>query len=124
MILKIFASDVLNKCLNKLSDFESEKFISFDLINQLSSTTFIFHSVFFHATMTTYSLQYVRQLEDELDTFAVRTVNNGPCTHFHRDFENPFPLGVRLFFPYELGFCTKQLLLVKLLSNCFCLSYV
>ena len=74
-----------------MSDFEiqilkrvqfCEKKVSFFEVSP-KSTTYIFHNVFLHITMYSYSLQYLRQLDNSIRHRS----NNSSCTRFRKDFE-------------------------------------
>ena len=57
------------------------------------SSTKVFHSVFLYITMYSYSLQYLRQLDDIIRHRS----NNTSCIHISKDLDPEFCYGVALF---------------------------
>ena len=75
-----------------------------------TSTTFIFHNVFLHITMYSYSLQYLRQLDNSIRHRS----NNTCCTHFRKDLDPRFCCCVPLFSLDKPDICRNKLLQVRL----------
>ena len=72
-----------------------------------SPTTCTFHIVFFHKTMYSYSLQYLRKPDNSIRHRS----NNTSCTHFRKDLDFWFCYGVPLSSGYGLDICRNLLLL-------------
>ena len=80
---KIFSCcQILNNNFFVVSDFESTFFTTSQILNNLpKSTTCTFHIVFLHITMYSYSLQYLRQLDNSIRLRSYNTF----CTRFRKD---------------------------------------
>ena len=104
---------ILNKIFSTCLNIYQVFFIFFKLKLLLSPFTYTFHFVLFHKTMYSYSLQYLRQL----DNSTHRRSNNSSCTRFCKDLDFWFCYCVPFCSPYGLDICRNLLLLVKLLKS-------
>ena len=99
----------LNKNFYNVLDF---KLTTFQLIQSQSLTQshhMYFDIVFFHITLCSYSLQYLRQL----DNSNCHRPNNISCTRFRKDLDFWFCYDVPLYSLYGFHICRNLLLPVK-----------